>query len=423
MRTTVEQNLRPALGERGRPARASTRALAALGLGRAGAETITDVTAPARAPTPASSASPSSRGAGRGAATRLLEAAGLDRDAAPSGLRIKASGCFNSCGQHHVADLGFLGVSRNVGGRRVPHFQVVVGGQWTEQRRLLRPRHRGGAVEADARGRQAAHRLATPRSAGRRVVRGLRAAASARRRSAPWSRSCRRCPTTSRTRALQRLGRSARVHHRATWGWGSARARWSPTSRSGWPRAERELFEAAGAARRGERPTGATARALGAMLQAARALAREKNAQPRQRPRRDRRRVPQAPLRHPAVLRPVRRGQVRPLLLPRLRGAGPRPRPRRRCTSSSRRRRSSSTPPTSAIRRLGSALRRLPPRNVMDAHKLQLKIYVTPDAARAVPTRGVHPGASPLDQGPQPCPSWSSTSPTTRTSPGARASC
>jgi sulfite reductase (ferredoxin) len=45
-------------------------------------------------------------------------------------LHIKTSGCFNSCGQHHVADLGFLGVSRNVSGRRVPHFQVVVGGQW-----------------------------------------------------------------------------------------------------------------------------------------------------------------------------------------------------------------------------------------------------------------------------------------------------
>src|SRR5690606_3593105 len=38
-------------------------------------------------------------------------------------------GCFNSCGQHHVADLGFLGVSRNVNGRRVPHFQLVVGGE------------------------------------------------------------------------------------------------------------------------------------------------------------------------------------------------------------------------------------------------------------------------------------------------------
>ena len=48
------------------------------------------------------------------------------------GLRVKASGCFNGCGQHHVADVGFLGVSRNVGGRKVPYFNVVLGGQWTE---------------------------------------------------------------------------------------------------------------------------------------------------------------------------------------------------------------------------------------------------------------------------------------------------
>jgi sulfite reductase (ferredoxin) len=47
-------------------------------------------------------------------------------------LRIKASGCFNSCGQHHVADIGFLGVGRKVGNHRMPHFQLVVGGQWRE---------------------------------------------------------------------------------------------------------------------------------------------------------------------------------------------------------------------------------------------------------------------------------------------------
>jgi sulfite reductase (ferredoxin) len=54
---------------------------------------------------------------------------------AASELRIKCSGCFNSCGQHHVADLGFLGVSRNVGGRRVPHFQLVIGGELVENGR------------------------------------------------------------------------------------------------------------------------------------------------------------------------------------------------------------------------------------------------------------------------------------------------
>src|SRR5438045_5130542 len=48
------------------------------------------------------------------------------------GLRIKVSGCFNSCGQHHVADIGFYGNSRNVNNYTVPHFQVMLGGQWTE---------------------------------------------------------------------------------------------------------------------------------------------------------------------------------------------------------------------------------------------------------------------------------------------------
>jgi len=47
-------------------------------------------------------------------------------------LHIKISGCFNSCGQHHVADLGFYGISRTVGNRKVPHFQVVLGGKWQD---------------------------------------------------------------------------------------------------------------------------------------------------------------------------------------------------------------------------------------------------------------------------------------------------
>ncbi len=51
-------------------------------------------------------------------------------DEAVENLHIKISGCFNSCGQHHVADLGFYGVSRKVAGYAVPHFQVVLGGEW-----------------------------------------------------------------------------------------------------------------------------------------------------------------------------------------------------------------------------------------------------------------------------------------------------
>jgi sulfite reductase (ferredoxin) len=51
-------------------------------------------------------------------------------DVAVQNLHIKISGCFNSCGQHHVADLGFYGVSRKMAGYAVPHFQVVLGGEW-----------------------------------------------------------------------------------------------------------------------------------------------------------------------------------------------------------------------------------------------------------------------------------------------------
>jgi sulfite reductase (ferredoxin) len=48
------------------------------------------------------------------------------------GLRIKVSGCFNSCGQHHAADIGFYGVKRNKHGYNVPYFQVLLGGMWSE---------------------------------------------------------------------------------------------------------------------------------------------------------------------------------------------------------------------------------------------------------------------------------------------------
>lgn len=54
----------------------------------------------------------------------------ITKDEAIRSLHIKISGCFNSCGQHHVADLGFYGVSRNKNGYTVPHFQVVLGGEW-----------------------------------------------------------------------------------------------------------------------------------------------------------------------------------------------------------------------------------------------------------------------------------------------------
>lgn len=48
--------------------------------------------------------------------------------AAVPGLRIKISGCPNSCGQHHIAPIGLYGCSKNVAGRDMPHALLLWGG-------------------------------------------------------------------------------------------------------------------------------------------------------------------------------------------------------------------------------------------------------------------------------------------------------
>ncbi len=129
IRATVEQNL-AFRWLSGADAVAFWEALDTMGLAQAGASTINDVTS-----CPGTDTCKLGISASRGLAGELRKHLTVIRDQldpAVKPLRIKASGCFNSCGQHHVADLGFLGVSRNVGGRKVPHFNVVLGGQWTE---------------------------------------------------------------------------------------------------------------------------------------------------------------------------------------------------------------------------------------------------------------------------------------------------
>ncbi|HTV53989.1 MAG TPA: nitrite/sulfite reductase [Terriglobia bacterium] len=102
--------------------------LRAAGLGDAGAGTVVDVTACPGTDTCKLGIS-SSRGLAAELRKRLAEQS-FNMDAAVQNLHIKVSGCFNSCGQHHVADLGFYGVSRKMAGYAVPHFQVVLGGEW-----------------------------------------------------------------------------------------------------------------------------------------------------------------------------------------------------------------------------------------------------------------------------------------------------
>lgn len=44
-------------------------------------------------------------------------------------LRIKISGCPNSCGHHHIADIGLYGNARRVGERQAPYYQLMLGGE------------------------------------------------------------------------------------------------------------------------------------------------------------------------------------------------------------------------------------------------------------------------------------------------------
>jgi sulfite reductase beta subunit-like hemoprotein len=44
-------------------------------------------------------------------------------------LRIKISGCPNSCGHHHIADIGFYGNVRKIGERQAPYYQLLLGGK------------------------------------------------------------------------------------------------------------------------------------------------------------------------------------------------------------------------------------------------------------------------------------------------------
>ena len=129
VRTTVEQNI-VLRWVREADLAELYRDLSAAGLGAAGAGTIADITA-----CPGTDTCKLGIASSRGLAAQLQTTLSVhdgDLDPGIEGLRIKTSGCFNSCGQHHIADLGFYGVSRTIDGYNVPHFQVVLGGQWVQ---------------------------------------------------------------------------------------------------------------------------------------------------------------------------------------------------------------------------------------------------------------------------------------------------
>jgi len=44
-------------------------------------------------------------------------------------VRVKISGCPNSCGHHHIADIGLYGNARKVGETQAPYYQLMLGGK------------------------------------------------------------------------------------------------------------------------------------------------------------------------------------------------------------------------------------------------------------------------------------------------------
>jgi len=49
-------------------------------------------------------------------------------------ISIKASGCPNSCGQHHIASIGFHGGAKKLNGILAPHYEIFLGGRIDEDK-------------------------------------------------------------------------------------------------------------------------------------------------------------------------------------------------------------------------------------------------------------------------------------------------
>jgi sulfite reductase beta subunit-like hemoprotein len=125
VRLTIDQNiLLPWVDKRSVPALYAR--LEAAGLARLDLHTVRDVTSCQGADT-CNLAVTSSRSVAS-AITARLEAEGLGATGDAAKTLIKVSGCPNSCGQHHIADLGFHGGAKNTGDGAVPVYQLHLGG-------------------------------------------------------------------------------------------------------------------------------------------------------------------------------------------------------------------------------------------------------------------------------------------------------
>ena len=125
LRLTVDQNLLvPWVDRRSLPA--LFLALREIGLARLDIHTAKDVTSCPGAES-CNLAVTSSRNVAKAIAERL----DLPDVSASGGMKdtvIKISGCPNSCGQHHIADIGWHGAAKTVNGTTYPMYQLHLGG-------------------------------------------------------------------------------------------------------------------------------------------------------------------------------------------------------------------------------------------------------------------------------------------------------
>jgi sulfite reductase (ferredoxin) len=105
--------------------------LKSIDLHQAGTEEIRDITC-----CPGSETCNLGITASRGMAAELSKDLqnGLSDSTELDHISIKASGCPNSCGQHHIASIGFHGGAKKINGILTPHYEIFLGGRVSEDK-------------------------------------------------------------------------------------------------------------------------------------------------------------------------------------------------------------------------------------------------------------------------------------------------
>lgn len=124
IRTTVDQNLLVRWVPQGDLIK-FFEGLEKLQLADAGAGRLADITA-----CPGTDSCKLGIASSRGLAAVLQKkfSNGMRQIAKRADVTVKISGCFNSCGQHHIADIGLLGSVQRKGQHSAPVFQILLGG-------------------------------------------------------------------------------------------------------------------------------------------------------------------------------------------------------------------------------------------------------------------------------------------------------